>query len=717
MKIIVTILERFQTKGYCRYRLLRNKMKKIAIFAVLLIFIIRVIILINSYSLTADEPVYMALGHIQLTKNAFFELRNPPLVRVIQAIPLLFTKAESPTLTDELLSLQNKYIIGERFVYHNSVSAQTIITLTRIMTFLLSLFLGYFVFLFSSQFNSSKLAGILSVFVYTFSPNIIGYSALTTTDIGSALFFFMAIYYFWKLSQFPDSKLNLMFFGLSLGAALSSKFSNIIIIPTLILLFIIFRKLYKSVTLNKILISIALLFAVILLTNNISLKPYYDGLKLTFTDITEIGHDNYFMGMLSNKGWWYYYIVSFFITTPIPVILLFLTALLLSLKDKIFNKYILFVYLPIIIYFVIVSTSIKQSPRYLLPIYPFLFVAIGNCVKIRRKLFEKMIPVLSIWLIIISLWIHPYYLNYCNEIIGGPKNGYKYLTLDWGQNLNFLKDYLAKNGVKYLVLNYSGGASLVHQNMDYQSLFQNDLCPYKKNNINPTEGDKEYLAISWGSLSGQVISGDKTVFLRSISKFEPLKIVGYDIFVYDISSSPEIHEELAILYLCYNSDKRFAARECQRVIKMFPERPLPYFILSLACAVEDANNSIFYYNEYSKRNPDSVENEFIGKISLMQDEYNKKVIATRLVVLANALIIHNKKNRNDLQSAAELCENSIKIYSEIPESYNTAGVAYKDLGKYSKSIEMLNQGLLITPINSKLYLMIRNNLNLVKNSN
>ena len=46
--------------------------------------------------------------------------------------------------------------------------------------------------------------------------------------------------------------------------------------------------------------------------------------------------------------------------------------------------------------------------------------------------------ILSLWYLASSALIHPHYLAYFNELIGGPKNGYKYLTdsnLDWGQDL------------------------------------------------------------------------------------------------------------------------------------------------------------------------------------------------------------------------------------------------------------------------------------------
>ncbi|MBA4320950.1 MAG: hypothetical protein C0412_21375, partial [Flavobacterium sp.] len=425
------------------------------------LFAIRCIIIINSYSVTADEPVYMSSGQIQLTKNIFLEKRNPPLIRLIQSIPLFFTNAEAPDLNQELLSLKNKYIIGERFLYHNNIPAHSIIILTRLMTLLLSLFLGYLIYLFSSKINNSVSAGILSVFVYTFIPVMIGYSSLTTTEIGSSLFFMSTIYFLWKLLKEPYQRVYLIFFGLSLGCALSAKFSNLILVPIILILSLFNLKTLKIFSIKRCLIVIFLAFTIILFCNNFSIMPYLKGLRIILNDITITGHDTYFMGTNSSKGgWWYYYIVAFLIITPIPVIILLLMSLSSDIKGKSFDKGRLFIYLPVIIYFIVVSKSMMQSPRYLLPIYPFVIVAIGAVTKIKVQVKKYVIYVSCIWLLVLSVTIHPYYLNYFNEIIGGSVNGYKYLQTDWGQNLNFLKDYMKKNNINNVILNYAGGSSL-----------------------------------------------------------------------------------------------------------------------------------------------------------------------------------------------------------------------------------------------------------------
>ncbi len=52
------------------------------------------------------------------------------------------------------------------------------------------------------------------------------------------------------------------------------------------------------------------------------------------------------------------------------------------------------------------------------------------------------------WFVAESAYIRPNYLAYFNELAGGPRQGYKHLvdsSLDWGQDLPALQEWLAKN--------------------------------------------------------------------------------------------------------------------------------------------------------------------------------------------------------------------------------------------------------------------------------
>jgi hypothetical protein len=55
------------------------------------------------------------------------------------------------------------------------------------------------------------------------------------------------------------------------------------------------------------------------------------------------------------------------------------------------------------------------------------------------------------WHVVESVSVRPHYLAYFNQLAGGPSQGYKHLadsSLDWGQDLPALKQWLDSNGLQ-----------------------------------------------------------------------------------------------------------------------------------------------------------------------------------------------------------------------------------------------------------------------------
>ena len=95
-----------------------------------------------------------------------------------------------------------------------------------------------------------------------------------------------------------------------------------------------------------------------------------------------------------------------------------------------------------------VTSKTNIGHRYILPVYPPLFVLAGACLSWPRKRF--WIPLSAAWVLVVSaacasFGVRPHYLAFFNSLAGGPANGYKHLvdsSLDWGQDLPALARYL-----------------------------------------------------------------------------------------------------------------------------------------------------------------------------------------------------------------------------------------------------------------------------------
>src|SRR5262245_31059424 len=77
-----------------------------------------------------------------------------------------------------------------------------------------------------------SLAALLAMALASLEPNLVAHSSLVTTDMGVTLFIFLTVYLLWEYLNSPKWSL-LVATGISTGIALLSKFSALLLIPTI----------------------------------------------------------------------------------------------------------------------------------------------------------------------------------------------------------------------------------------------------------------------------------------------------------------------------------------------------------------------------------------------------------------------------------------------------------------------------------------------------
>jgi hypothetical protein len=231
-------------------------------------------------------------------------------------------------------------------------------------------------------------------------------------------------------------------------------------------------------------------------------------------------------------------LVALALKTPIPMLILFLIAMLLSYK-QLRNRWpdIMFLMLPILL----VLTSFSMAPyssslRYVLPILPFMFVLVGS-INMHEKHLNYFVYLCAISYFYSSINISPNYLTYFNKFAGGANHGYKYLIDgDMGQDLKGLKLYMIENKIEKISLSYCGTDAPQRYGIKYDWLPSFVLYnpePGKPSNIMKNR----YLAISVTNLQG-VFFDDRETF-KWLLKYQPVAKIGYSIFVYDLDALPK----------------------------------------------------------------------------------------------------------------------------------------------------------------------------------
>jgi len=358
----------------------------------------------------------------------------------------------------------------------------------RLPVLLLALLLGWFTYQWARELYGDA-AGLMALLLYTFCPTLVAHSGFTSLDVGVACFFTLSLYWLWRFIA-EGTWHHLLWAGVLLGCALASKGSAIVLPPvfaTLVLLAVRWHSkreradgpvaacspalpfpLAAGGTHARMRSSLAALAVIFLIAYSVLYSVYlfpsdplvYAREVLLGQVVRDPAYPHYLMGQFRAEGWWYYFLVAYLIKTPIPMLLLIPLAVWHWRRQGggWFNE--AFLLLPAVTLFVLISAeAYPLGVRYLLPIYPLLFIFISRTAPLftRNRLAVIAGIILAAWYVSTPVRFHPDYLAYFNELVGGPKRGIAYLddsNIEWGQHLKRLKRYLDEHRFDRVKLAY-----------------------------------------------------------------------------------------------------------------------------------------------------------------------------------------------------------------------------------------------------------------------
>ncbi len=295
---------------------------------------------------------------------------------------------------------------------------------------------------------------------------------------------------------------------------------------------------------------------VVWMTEKPILRPYAQYLLgvLMVSQRAAGGNTAYFQGDISATAWKSYFPTVYLLKEPIPVLALILIVLIVSLakfrlgkilarlKEWIGNNIDEFIWITFVVFywFLSIKGNLNIGLRHVLPTFPFIYLlTVGQIKKwlassgfLGKPLKILLIGALTVWYIAESALTFPYYLAYFNELAGGPANGYKRVVdsnLDWGQDLKRLTQYVEKNGIDKIKLDYFGGGSPQYYLGDR----------YEKLEANNLEQRNGWIAVSATLLqNGRGIAtkgfDGSTTHYNWLNQYEPVAKIGYSIFVYRV---------------------------------------------------------------------------------------------------------------------------------------------------------------------------------------
>jgi hypothetical protein len=416
-------------------------------------------------STVIQEPAHLVAGLSVLHFSRFDVFNvNPPLVNTLAAsssylIGIEFSdpEFEKPTLTRDELDRGNCLILENAKDFRRYLIASRMIIL---MFYVLGAWccwkLAFEIY--------GRISAYIALFLWCFTPMILGNAAIVMNDLPSAAMGIFAVYtfYLWLKKR---NEISLLVSGLVLGLAEVSKFSLLILYLIFILIigidFFLFQK-EKNRVIFQYIFSLFLIFSLSIFVINIVYmfsgtfsplgKYYFKSLMLTGYDSLstvpatgdnrvkdsilayipmpfpsnyiigidrqrldfERGLPSYLHGIHNQHGWWYYYLYALLVKIPLGTIGLFLLAIFCTFFQKGYNtswRDEIVILLPgiVLLTFVSSQTGFSIHSRYIIPALPFFFIwmsKIGNIFSLQKTLQKNSLRTrfLQVLVLILLFW-------------------------------------------------------------------------------------------------------------------------------------------------------------------------------------------------------------------------------------------------------------------------------------------------------------------------
>jgi tetratricopeptide (TPR) repeat protein len=441
-------------------------------------------------SQTSDEATHLYAGYRYLKCGALdFSREHPPLARIVAAAPLLlmhFTVNCAPFQGDDV----QQAFTSVGWLY--SQDWPVALARARMAVSVFAVGLCLLVWIAARRMFGLATAIVASLLVL-FEPNVLAYGSLVMTDVPVTCMLLFAVlgFYLWVRHRTAPF---LLLTVLATGLTLLAKHSGVVVVPILGVLAITDalthadgdRSRWQRALRNLLAVASICVLAVGVVWAGYGMRfaayPGAPQLQEPRPPVASLGRrvllgleehhllpQAYLQGFasaltLSSQGSAAFVAGNFYLpapwfSTPFNFLIRSTAAMLAMLLLAAFGlaaafrrrpRECLFVLAPAAVYLAMcIHASSNVSVRYLLPMFPFLLIAVAaGCVELagRVRWVRYVLPCLIALHAASSLHAYPNYLSYANEFWGGPASAYKYLPgIDWGQAYPQAKDYLQRH--------------------------------------------------------------------------------------------------------------------------------------------------------------------------------------------------------------------------------------------------------------------------------
>lgn len=525
------------------------------------------------------EAVDLPAGLYHL-ETGCFRLRevNPPLVRTIAAIPVAAVGAERDWGSiSSSPQARSEFAVGHDFIAANGERVFFLFAVARLACIPFTILGTTLCWLWARRMFGT-LPGILAAGLWCFDPTILGHAETMNSDIPAAAMGLASVYFYMQWQEQPGWR-NGVIAGNVLGLAMLTRTTLWILLPVLLgsAMISLARNATSKLRSFQLVAIVGLAFYIFNLGYAFegTFRPLggYSFVSKTFggaeaspnspsnrlketalatiplplptpfivgVDIQRYDFENsdgrfksYLRGEWSDRGWWYYYLYGLVVKWPLGTWVLLLIAAVSKLQSMIRSEKspsgesLCFLSALAILTLVSSQTGFSMHFRYVLPMFPFVFILIGRAATSRITFVRVLVAALFVVSISASLATYPHTISYFNLLAGGPSNGHAHLlhsSIDWGQDLLEFRDWIRANGVADEITLAATGPT-PHNLLGVESGSPPHLRWNDDGSINQSSGP----VAGWHAVSANLLCEKRYAYFR---EFKPAATIGYSIRIY-----------------------------------------------------------------------------------------------------------------------------------------------------------------------------------------
>lgn len=509
-------------------------------------------------STTFDEIIPMA-GGARGWRLGDWEIQpeHPPLMNYVYGLPIYLSGPSwppEPAPVPEMgEALGFRYAYGRWLFWTSGNDPERLAFLGRLPATLFAMALTLLAFAFVRRHYGPG-AGLLAALLVAFTPDVLAHGGVAYNDILLAPLYLGGVWALDAAARRPSWRTGLLA-GVVCGLALGTKNSAVALAPVALLLLGAEAWVRRADAAWRRRVAgaagaglVALYLTLVLLyRGDPLLEEYRYAVGFVLGQVSE-GAPSYLLGEASRDGFRTFFPVAFLFKTSAAFHLLLLLAAAALLPtawrrpERLLRSPLRAPLAGLAVFgALLLSSSLNLGFRYALPTLPLLavLVAVGAhrlWTGARTRTVPVVIALATAWLVVHPLTAYPWFLGYLSEYGPPPERAHHVLvdsSLDWGQGLLELRDFMEEEGIERVSLSYFGSALPGGYGIDYVPL--PSYFPLPSRPVPPAVPEPEWVVVSATSLTGIYLEGDP---FRALRARRPDAVLARSFHVFHLRDGP-----------------------------------------------------------------------------------------------------------------------------------------------------------------------------------